>query len=230
MDADALTALIDATWPTKSARVTRGWRIRHDPAGGNRVSATTALLPGSGRGALDAPLYMIRPGEEALDARLSVQGYLRKDPTLVMTAPTQTVRKELPRDRVVYCEAPVARLKEVWAEGGIGTGRLAIMRRVQCPASVLMGRKGDRIGGAAFIAHAAGIAMLHALHVSSEARRDGLGTDLTHGFANWAATEGIKTLSLLVTEANGPAFALYKGLGFKAVARYHYRKRPGREK
>lgn len=227
MDAERLTQLLDATWPAASVEVRNGWRRRQDTRGGNRVSATTALLPGTGIEPLDAPLYMIRPGEDALDARLAVRGYTRQDPTLVMEADPGAISKPLPRDRVIYADRPVARVRSLWATGGIDAGRIDIMERADVPKAVLLGRRKDRLKGAGFVACSHGIAMLHALYVAQTARRGGLARDLTHAFANWAIRANAAKLALLVTEANGPAKALYKGLGFQIVARYHYRKAPG---
>ncbi|MEL6582507.1 MAG: GNAT family N-acetyltransferase [Pseudomonadota bacterium] len=225
MDAEALSALIDATWPSASTEVRGGWRIRHDPAGGNRVSASTALIKGH-MTLTDAPLYMVRPGEEELDALLAVKGFKRKDPTLVMTARCGDIAADVPRDAVLFCDHAPALLREIWGEGGIGPGRLAIMHRAKAPKTILLGRHKDRAAAAAFLAVHETTAMLHALHVAPTARRTGLARRMMQGAAAWAILHGAQTFAVLVTEANGPAQALYQGLGFETVARYHYRKRP----
>ncbi len=73
----AITALIDATWPTAELTHAGGFAIRRGAGGGSRVSASTALTPGAGdiaeaeaaMAALGQPgLFMIRDGDAALDA------------------------------------------------------------------------------------------------------------------------------------------------------------------
>lgn len=227
MDAETLTDLLDATWPSASTRVERGWRIRHDPKGGNRVSATSALIPGKGDGPLDAPLYMVREGEQELDATLAVQGYTKAFPCHIMAIEAKALAQDLLRDRVIACEGVLAKAREIWAEGNIGPARIAIMERAQCPKTVLLGRADDRALGTTFVGIHGDQAMLHALFVHPSARRTGLARDITIAAARWTLDMGATTLTLIVEESNGPARALYEGLGMGTVARYHYRKRPG---
>ena len=67
------------------------------------------------------------------------------------------------------------------------------------------------------------IAMIHALEVSSAARRQGLGLKLMAAAATWAQEQGAKVFSLVVVSENKAACGLYKKLGMIEAGNYHYR-------
>ena len=75
------------------------------------------------------PLFRIRPGEEALDARLAARGYVVRDPTLILAAPAAAIAVP-PGEAAVFGSGPLACMAEIWAAGGIGPARLAVMARV----------------------------------------------------------------------------------------------------
>lgn len=66
--------------------------------------------------------------------------------------------------------------------------------------------------------------MLHALEVRPLQRRQGVGGHLLRAAANWAADQGAQILSLVVTQRNAAARALYARAGMAQTGRYHYRK------
>ena len=84
-----LFATLDATWPAAASDRLGAWRLRRGEGGGNRVSAATLegdlADPGAAEQAMrqmgQAPLFMVRPGEDALDVTLAARGYLTRDPT-----------------------------------------------------------------------------------------------------------------------------------------------------
>ncbi|GMG84328.1 GNAT family N-acetyltransferase [Paralimibaculum aggregatum] len=232
--AERLLAAIDATWPPAEIRAADGWLLRRGAGGGKRVSAASAGRPGAvpeidaavaglaawGQG----PLFRLSPGEEALDAALEARGLAVVDPTVVHVAPVVSLTDD--RDetaRVIRASTPIALVEEIWAAGGIGPGRLAVMARAAGPRITLIARIGDRPVGVGFIACDGAVAMLHAVEVLAAARRRGAGEMLLRGAANWAAEQGAEVLALAVTEANAPARALYAKLGMGVAARYHYR-------
>ena len=231
MIAVTLTDLIDATWPAVETRVADGWRLRRDPLGGNRVNAATVILPGQREHvdvalAAGARLFMVRSGEEGLDARLAVRGFVERDHSRLLMRRLEDVAP-VARDRVVFCEGVPAKLRKLWAEGGIGPGRISIMERAVEPKTVLLGRVGDRAMGAAYVALGAeGRAMLHALQIDPGARRQGLAGDMMRASLLWAREAGAREMTLIVNAKNGAARALYAGLGFEEAARYHYRAHP----
>lgn len=174
------------------------------------------------------PLFRIAPGEApgeaALDAALAAAGYAVIDPVAVYAAPVGALADDADETaRVVRVTARLALAEEIWAAGGIGPGRLAVMARAPVPRVTLLVRLGDRPAGVGFVACDGEVAMVHAVEVPAGFRRRGLGTQLLRGAANWAAEQGAAVLALAVTETNAGARALYEGLGMVPAARYHYR-------
>ncbi|MBC7478416.1 MAG: GNAT family N-acetyltransferase, partial [Pseudorhodobacter sp.] len=112
---------------------------------------------------------------------------------------------------------------DLWAEGGIGPARIAVMHRAAGPKTALLARRHDRAAGVAYVAVHDRIAMLHALEVTPTQRRQGSAQNLLAAAAHWSAQQGAATLALVVTAANQPARALYERMGMTPLARYHYR-------
>ena len=89
-DIETLYSVIDATWAPATMTETGPWTIREGQGGGQRVSATTANgavseadLPQAEeamRALGQTPLFMIRKGDDALDAMLAERGYKVVDP------------------------------------------------------------------------------------------------------------------------------------------------------
>lgn len=233
-DAARLLAAVDATWPPAEMRETAGWCLRRGAGGGKRVSAASALVPGAvpDIGAAVAglaawgqpPLFRIGPGEAALDAELGARGYGVIDPVAVYFAAASAIDDGADQTaRVIRVATPLRIVEEIWAEGGIGPGRLAVMERPTGPRTVLLARVEDRPAGVAFVAVDADVAMIHAVEVAAGFRRKGAGGALLRGAARFALEHGAPWLALAVTEANEPARTLYERLGMAVGARYHYR-------
>lgn len=236
---DRIFATLDATWPAAETTVSEGWRLRTGFGGGKRVSATTRKSAGAkiarAEAAMDRAgqdrLFMLRPGDNAgdtaLDAALDAAGYLIVDPTLLKA---RQIAPDCPPDpdrHVIECAAPLAIACEIWAEGGVGPARLAVMARAHGPKCVLLARSGDTPAGVAFVALNDGLAMLHAVEVAAAHRRAGLGRRLGAAALHWAARHEASHLLLAVTRANAAANMLYDSVGFQDVARYHYRLQRG---
>ncbi len=230
---DALYQAIDVTWAPAAVRPQGGWCFRDGAGGGQRVSATTRLDAAADIDVAEADaqaqgqdrLFMIREGDDDLDSALEARGYKIVDPVTVYAAPVADLASP-PLKKLSYipCAWPVARQREIWADGGIDAARLAVMDRVTVPKSYLLIRVNDRPAGVVFVACDGGIAMLHALEVPKEMRRAGVGTIATIGAAKWAATQGAHTLALLTVKDNVAANALYQSLNMRDLGSYHYRK------
>ena len=228
-----LAAVLDATWPAAALHRTGDWLVREGRGGGKRVSAATAEGPRAlaDIAAMEAaqaalgqrPLVMIRPGQEALDAALAARGYGVVDPVAAYAAPVARLACDLPPLAAFDIWPPLAIQREIWAEGHIGPERLAVMDRVAGPKTALFARSNDRPAGVAFVALCGDTAMLHALEVLPALRRQGAGRHLLVAAANWAAGQGARTLSLVLTVANTGARTLYASLGMGVVGQYHYR-------
>lgn len=229
MTPDALAKVMDATWPPAACRSLGPFILREGAGGGKRVSA--ASLAGAFTEAdldaleaeMAAPLIQVRAGEGALDTALDARGWRVVDPVVAYAAPVAKLTAELP-DLTDFAHWPPLEIaRSIWAEGGIGPERIAVMERADGPKAALLGRNGDRPAGVAFVACHGSEAMLHALEVRDSHRRRGLGMSLLRAAANWAAEQGATRLSLVVTRQNTAARALYARLGMEVVGEYHYR-------
>ena len=233
-DLSKLYDLIDQSWPAAEWQSIGPWTIRRGDGGGSRVSSATATRSASSdhlAGAEDAmrylgqtPQFMIRVGEDDLDQTLEMAGYAVKDPTVLMAVPVTAIATERPKTLSSFAVAsPLACQRSVWAAGGIGSERLAVMDRFTLSKTTLLGRRSETPAGAAFVAADGPHAMLHALEVAAPHRRTGLGRDMTVSAAFWAQAQGAQWFTLLVTRANEGAIALYSSLGMSIVGQYHYR-------
>ena len=230
---DRIYAALQATWPAAEVRRLGPWTLRRGEGGGNRTEAASLDGPLADIEAAEAamrawnqrPLFILRPGEDALDAALDARGYQVPDRNRIYAAPAAALAApgEL---NAIPCAAPLAVMAEIWAEGGIGPAKFAVMARTPDPRTHLLGRLDDRPAGCAFVAACAGVAMLSALHVAPQARRRGLAGHLVRAAAAWAVEAGATTLALAVKADNAPARALYQHLGMVESGAYHYRAAP----
>jgi N-acetylglutamate synthase len=223
--------LTEATWPSARKWQQNGWTLRDGAGGGKRVSAATRAGPGADiavaeaamRGMDQPPLFMLREGEEDLDAALEARGYAVVDPVNIHVCPVaQLTDIPLPRVSAFAIWEPLAIMKEIWAQGGIGPARLAVMERA-AHKTAIFGRWNERPGGVAFTAIHQGRCMVHAVEVLPEQRRNGLAAWMMRRAAFWAAEQGADTMAVLCIQANAGANALYSSLGFEIVGQYHYR-------
>ncbi len=227
-------ALIDATWPAAGYARVGGFTIREGQGGGSRVSAATteAAVSLAEIGAAEAaqkalgqsPLFMVQDGQGALDRALEMRGYRVKDPVAIYAAATAAIADPAPDPMTAFALwPPLEIMRDLWAEGGIGSARLAVMDRVTGPKTAIMGRAKDRVSGVAFVAADGARAMLHALHVTPAQRRQGSAVNIMRKAALWAQDHGATELFLAVTMHNHAANALYTSLGMRIVGHYHYR-------
>lgn len=227
-----LYAALDATWPAAATRRVGPWGIRDGQGGGKRVSAATAYagwtpsdIPQAeaAQAALGQPaLFMLRDGDAALDAELEARGYTIVDPVVGYTTDLGRVEPAPPMAAFPHWP-PLGIAEDLWAEGGIGPARLAIMHRAAGPKTAILGRQNDRASGVAFVAIHDGIAMLHGLEVTPSQRRQGSANHILRCAAAWAQDHGATRFSLVVTTANEPARRLYASFGMRTVGQYHYR-------
>ncbi len=236
-DVHRLYEVVSNTWPAAQVREVGPWQIRTGKGGGSRVSATTSRCPidpsdlPQAEAAMEdlwqTPLFMIREGDSALDALLEEAGYSIKDPSVLYAAKVSDIATQRPPPVTAFTIwPPLAVQKEIWAASGIGDGRLAVMDRAPQPKTTLLGRVDDRPAATVFLGAHGDCAMIHALEVLSTDRKKGLARHLTRAAAFWAQEQGCTYLTLVTTEANLAAIALYSSLGMTCVGRYHYRTKP----
>lgn len=224
---------VEATWPPVATTSLGPWTLRDGGGGGKRVSAATLsgpFEPGSIALAEDAmvkngqvPLFMIRMGDQALDSALAKRGYSLIDPVTAYAGPVSGLTDRTPRRMDGFTAwPPLAIMNEIWDPGGIGPARRAVMQRADCVKTTILGRAGDRSAGVAYVAIHRRIAMLHALEVAPEFRRQGVASNILRLAAHWAQDHGATTFSLVTTSENVPSNALYASLGLRDVGKYHY--------
>jgi GNAT superfamily N-acetyltransferase len=229
--AERLFAAMEATWPSADVRRDGPLTLRLG-RGGNRVTAAT--LDGTPDGALldraeaamraagQAPLWMVRPGNEDLDDVLAARGYRVHEPVWLYLA-SLAAAEPPPRVSAFAIWPPIAIQRDLWADGHIDADRLAVMERVAGPKSALLARIDDRPAGVAFVAVSDGIGLIHALHVPDALRRRGAARNLMRMAGSWARAQGADWLALAVTRANVAGNGLYASLGMEIVEQYHYR-------
>jgi GNAT superfamily N-acetyltransferase len=225
----ALAEVMEATWPPLRHWLVGPFTLRDGAGGGKRVSAASCdgdFNPAElaeAEAAMADPLMLIRAGDSLLDETLAARGWRMVDPVVAYAASVTDLAAALPPLAAFPHWPPLEIARSIWAEGGIGPARIAVMDRVPGPKAALLARAGDRPVGVAFIACHGTEAMLHALEVLPSQRRQGVGATLIRAAANWAASQGAARLSLVVTRQNVAACALYARLGMSVVGQYHYR-------
>lgn len=234
-DGARIMAAIDATWPPAEMAVSGPFRLRRGARGGKRVSAASAGGADADRHDIaDAevamaawgqrPTFRLMAEDAALADRLGTLGYGIVDPTVLYAAPVAALSGTGGHVAAAYrAEFPPAVMCEIWDEGGVDAARRSVMSRAAPPACYLMSRAGDRPAGAAFVGLDGNIAMIHAIEVRRRFRRHGCARLLIEAASRFAAHHGATWMTLAVTEANGPARALYEKLGMRVAGCYFYR-------
>lgn len=235
---------IEATWPPAARRRLGNWVLRDGQGGGSRVSSARWLgdAPPLGEEVAEAIAAMEETGgpvifqvpreERGLDAALAQAGLVVRDPTLIMEGEAAEIASFAPRDPTgaVPTGAPLAIMRGLWAEGGVGPERLAVMARVAGESTCLLSRHRDKPAAVAFVARHEDIAMLHALHVVPSARRQGVARQMLGQAAVWALEVGATRIGLATTGENLPAQGVFSGAGMGVVGHYHYRARQEKDR
>lgn len=234
MNTNDLFDVVEATWPAANETQVGPWLIRDGQGGGKRVSAARPTGPVSREDVslavaemekLGQPaLFSLRPEDGGLDSILDQMGYEIIDPSILFFGPI--FEAEIPPVTAFDVWPPLQIMKDVWAEGGIASGRIAVMERVVGPKTSILGRISDRAAGCAFIAMHGKTAMVHAVEVLPDYRRCGLARNMMYAAARWAKEQGAEHFSLVTTGSNVAAQSLYSSLGMSVVGRYHYRMKP----
>ena len=229
-----LAEVMEATWPPARSWRMGPWTIRNGAGGGKRVSATTVESDWSADDVPLAeaamwelgqkPLFLIRDGDAALDVVLAARNYTVIDPVIAYAAPVTAF--DAPALMTTFPHWPPLSIAEtLWADCGTEQARISVMHRATGAKAVILSRAADHPSGVAYVACHRHIAMLHALEVRPNLRRQGSAQNMLRAAAHWASTQGADTLALVVTHANDAARRLYEGLGMQVVGQYHYRQR-----
>ncbi len=228
-----LLQVAEATWPAQTCLSDPPWILRQSPGGGKRVTAAStdqqvtkddikhaaARMVALGQ----PPLFSVLPGDET-DTILVEIGYQPVDETWLYQCPIHALaERDIPPVTAFPIWPPLQLARDIWAAGGIGADRVAVMERAACDKTTILGRVNDRAGGVAYAGLHEGCVMVHALEILANQRRSGLARSLMIAAAQWGAARGARHIVLLVTKANIGANALYTRLGMTAQQGYHYR-------
>ena len=230
----ALHAAAEATWPPAHRARLGPVTLRDGAGGGKRVSAATAAGPvthtdldraeAAMRDAGQVPLFQLRAGDEGprRDARGAGLPPDRSRDHMGRAVAALTAERP-PRLTTFTIWEPLAIMRDIWAEGGIGPARIAVMERAAAPRTGLFARHADQPAGAGFVACHAGVAMVHALEVRARHRRAGVGRLMLRQAALWAEGARRAASRAALRAANEGSNALCAAMGFSARASYHYR-------
>ena len=227
----------DATWPPVDMHGVGPFAIRRGGGGGQRVSSTSLWQEHFSEADIDAAeqameamgqprLFMIRDNDQILDKSLEARGYFVKDPVTLFAGPSARLVKHDPKGLVaIDASEPMAVMAEIWETGGIGAGRLDVMRRANGPKTCFLGRTDDQPAGVAYVGCHNDISMMHALEILPDMRRKGLALQMMGAMGAWSLRNGADTFSLVVLTENDAACGLYEKLGMVKIGQYHYRKK-----
>jgi len=142
------------------------------------------------------PLFSVLPGGET-DTVLAEMGYIALDETwLYSCAITDLAQRDLPPVTAFPIWPPLQLARDIWAEGGVGPDRVAVMERATCDRTAILGRINDRAGGVAYAGLHEGCVMVHALEILESQRRNGLAGSLMIAAAKRGAERGAQHMAL----------------------------------
>jgi GNAT superfamily N-acetyltransferase len=225
-------------WPAAETLRADGWLLRHTPSLTRRRS-NSALPVGDRHGNLalvedfyarraGRALVQVAPAEAgtSLDSELARRGWSSEGPTDVLVADTRAVLACTQAGEVALAARPSAEWVTTWAacEERADAHAREVLERIEPPTAYALAR-GDLGVGLAVCER--GWAGLFCVASAASARRRGIARNVVHVLTRWAAENGAQRVYLQVEVANGPAHALYAGMGFQRSHGYHYRVAPG---
>jgi GNAT superfamily N-acetyltransferase len=168
--------------------------------------------------------------DPAIDARLAAQGYGSEGLSLVLHADIGAVPairdpdvQLLSRPTPKWFAAMATLQRHTKKQAGLYrriVGSLAI------PAAFAICSDESGIAALAYGAIHDGLICYESVATDPGRQRRGYARRLITSLAGWAADRGARGACLEVEAANAPARALYEGLGFAELYRYHYRRAP----
>jgi GNAT superfamily N-acetyltransferase len=225
---------MQATWPPHETWRLGPFTLRDGRCAGRRASAATAEGPVTEADIAQAARAMVAMGQpplfgcldtdRALSRALEAAGFKARLAVDLWVAPTaQLAALDLPRMAAFDIWPPLAIIRDIWAETGVGPARQAVMDRAPRPKTAILTRAEARPVGAAFVACDGPVAMVHALVTRPAGRGRGAARHAMLLAARWAAERGAAHLGLAVTADNAAAARLYAKLGMRRPGGYHYR-------
>ena len=195
-----------------------------------KIARCEALYARSGLPALFRITPFVHPSD--LDDALEARGYVRFEPTLVMTIPL-----DAPPQRPHLADLEMtAPLLETFVEvvgsmrGSPLSQRAAHLERMaQSPLDLrpLVAYREGRPVASGVLSVDGDIAGLFDIVTEPVFRGQGIGTEIVTTLLARAWERGARVAFLQVGEQNAPALSIYRRLGFETCYRYHYRARAG---
>lgn len=181
-DTASMMAATQATWPAFATVPCGPFTLRQGRGAGRRVSAATAEGPvtraqieAAAQGMRDMgqePTFWLPEGAGALDAQLIAAGFTGLLRTHFLAVQTRTIAAlDLPRVGAFDLWPPLAIIEEIWASGGLGPERRAVIEAVRLPKTAVLSRVRDKPASALFVASRDEVAMVHALVTRPAMRR-----------------------------------------------------------
>jgi N-acetylglutamate synthase len=168
--------------------------------------------------------------DPAIDACLAAQGYSGEGLSLVLHADIGVVPAMRDPD-VQLLSRPTRQWFAAMAQLQRHTKKQAglyhrIVGRLAIPAAFAIRSDEDGIAALAYGAIQDGLICYESVVTDPSRQRRGYARRVITSLAAWAADRGARGACLEVEAANAPARALYEGLGFAELYRYHYRRAP----
>ena len=233
-------------WPAAAVHYDGTWVVRltaGHPA--KRLNSVNPLDPGDigqiaeriGRAsrrfeAYGRPLtFRLSPlAGSVIPAYLDAEGWSTFDESLVMrlalaSAPVEDAMDQIPlRDISRFVSAS---LKVHDSDASLRAGLSEIIGSIQPDVGMFALERGDEPLATLLCVHDGDLAGLFEIATDKAVRKQGLGRQLILSALKWARLRGAREAWLQVEADNQPALALYRGLGFTEVYRYHYRRPQG---
>ncbi len=224
------------SWPALRTALVDGWVVRLSDGHTRRANsaspfAASRLAPAALIAAIEPlfrqaglrPVFRITPlADASVEKRLVADGWRDDDPSLGMFAaeplgaPDPAVTFE-PQASETWIEAAMA----AYGHGEKGAAALRrLLPLIALPvAFATLIEDGEPLAFGLAVAER-GMVGFHDIVVAPKARGRGLGRRLVAALIDWGRRQGAPQAYLLVREANEPARALYRSLGFAEVYRY----------
>ena len=237
-------------WPAEVVQVVGGWRLRYAQGVTRRANSVLANEIGDTLGLeerleivegfyrrrrLPSRFQMCPASQPAnLDSVLAARGYRQTDVTLVETADLErmlALAGEFAAAGVSIHDTPGkawfgAYRETLHGSGTAAAARRRVMLRIGPPAGYALLRLDGEPAAVALGVAERGWLGVFCVATLPAFRRRGAARILMSALGAWGRTAGARRVYLQVEEGNEAARALYAGLGFETLYRYHYREGP----
>lgn len=234
-----------SAWPALEEHVDSGWLWRASNGYTKRANSAQAMDPDDAVGCAgrltafaawararrNAPIFRVTPlAHTGVIAALNQADWRNFETSVVMASPVGALFS--PKHSYVLLNPATPEWFETQAalsgyDGQSIAALSEVLARIDVPvAGVLLHDEHGAPAAAALTAISAGIGVYLNVVVRSDLRTQGYGRSVMQGALNWSRRMGAQWGALQVVADNAAALALYRGLGFEEVYRYHYRRGP----